>query len=104
MLFDALGVMAGDLDSGGFVGITDLNIVLSNWNHSIPPGNPSLGDPSGDGFVGIADLNLVLGNWNTGSPPTSDNSLPEPSALALLALGSACLIHRNSSSPCVRMP
>jgi GH25 family lysozyme M1 (1,4-beta-N-acetylmuramidase) len=63
-------VLVGDLDGDGFVGITDLNIVLGNWNLSVPGGNP-LADPSGDGFVGIEDLNTVLGNWNAGTPPTA---------------------------------
>ncbi|MEZ6193125.1 MAG: hypothetical protein R3C45_17775, partial [Phycisphaerales bacterium] len=56
-------LIAGDLDSDGFVGISDLNIILGNWNDNVPPGNPAA-DPSGDGFVGINDLNIILGNWN----------------------------------------
>ncbi len=57
--------VVGDLDSDGFVGITDLNIVLGDWNNTIFEGDPALvGDISGDFFVGIADLNTVLGNWN----------------------------------------
>jgi hypothetical protein len=56
-------LIAGDLDSDGFVGISDLNIVLGNWNLNVPPGNPAA-DISGDGFVGIEDLNVILGNWN----------------------------------------
>jgi hypothetical protein len=60
--------ISGDLNGDGFVGITDLNIILSNWNLNVPPGDPSA-DPSGDGFVGISDLNVVLGNWNAGTPP-----------------------------------
>lgn len=75
--------LVGDLDLDGFVGITDLNLVLSNWNLTITPGNPP--DPSGDGFVGIEDLNVVLGNWNAGTPP-SDTNVPEPGAWALFGL------------------
>jgi len=56
-------LIAGDLDSDGFVGINDLNIVLGAWNQSVPPGNPAA-DISGDGFVGIDDLNEILSNWN----------------------------------------
>jgi hypothetical protein len=71
--------LRGDLDGYGFVGIADLNIVLSNWNLVVPPGNP-LADPSGDGFVGIDDLNAVPGDWNAGVPPssTADLLIPEP--------------------------
>ena len=77
-------LLTGDLDGDGFVGINDLNIVLSNWNQNVPPADPAA-DPSGDGFVGIDDLNEVLGNWNVGTPPTS-SSVPEPNA-GLLMLG-----------------
>jgi hypothetical protein len=83
----------GDLDGDGFVGITDLNIVLGNWNLSVPPGN-LLADPSGDGFVGIEDLNVVLGNWNAGTPPSSNN-IPEPSTLVMLSLPGVALLYRN---------
>jgi PEP-CTERM motif-containing protein len=83
----------GDLDADGFVGITDLNIVLGNWNQTVPPGDPLAGDPTGDGFVGIEDLNTVLGNWNAGTPPTSNN-IPEPATLAMFSLG-LVLTHRR---------
>jgi phospholipase/lecithinase/hemolysin len=64
VLFDALSTIPGDLDFDGFVGINDLNTVLSNWNTNVSPGNPLFGDPTHDGFVGIEDLNLILANWN----------------------------------------
>ncbi len=76
-----LPVLDGDLNGDGFVGIDDLNIVLGNWNQTVPPGDPAA-DPSGDGFVGIDDLNTVLGNWNAGAPPTA--AVPEPTTGALL--------------------
>ena len=89
--------LVGDLDGDGFVGITDLNIILANWNQDIPPGNP-LADPSGDDFVGIEDLNTVLGNWNAGTPPTNIASIPEPSTLAVLIPTLACLFSRHRGS------
>jgi hypothetical protein len=85
----------GDLDGDGFVGITDLNIVLGNWNQNVAAGDESVGDPSGDGFVGIEDLNVVLGNWNAGTPPSAA-AVPEPAALALLGLGGLALLKRHA--------
>ncbi len=86
--------ITGDLDCDGFVGITDLNIVLGNWNLTVPPGDP-LADPSGDGFVGIDDLNQVLGNWNAGTPPPPGTAVPEPATLALLSLGGFAILRRR---------
>jgi hypothetical protein len=84
------GVLLGDLNSDGFVGIDDLNTVLTNWNQNIPPGDP-LADPTADGFVGIDDLNTVLANWNAGTPPGADahpqelTNVPEPASLLIFA-------------------
>ncbi len=93
------GTLIGDLDGDGFVGISDLNLVLGNWNTNVTAGDPLLGDPSGDGFVGIEDLNLVLGNWNIGSPPAS--VVPEPAGLTLLGLAALTMLtrrHANAAS------
>jgi hypothetical protein len=74
-----------DPNLDGFVGIADLNILLSNWNQIVTPGDILSGDLNGDGFVGILDLNAVLGNWNAGAPPSSSN-LPEPGSAAVLGI------------------
>lgn len=99
--------LSGDLNFDGFVGIEDLNVVLSNWNENVDHGDWTQGDisgfiqdadtgrasgmPGGDGFVGIEDLNAVLSNWNTGTPPTVDSLVPEPTSLVLLAAGAGAL-------------
>jgi len=91
--------IAGDLDGDGFVGIDDLNIVLSNWNQNVTAGDSSLGDPSNDGFVGIDDLNTVLGNWNAGTPPTANQLsglVPEPTSLLILTAGAGLLLRRRA--------
>jgi sialidase-1 len=94
---NAAPALAGDLDGDGFVGISDLNIVLGNWNQNVPPGDP-LADADGDGFVGIADLNVVLGNWNAGTPPAGGASIPEPT-VGLLWLAMTPLIARRKRVP-----
>ncbi|MEZ6193894.1 MAG: matrixin family metalloprotease [Phycisphaerales bacterium] len=82
----------GDLNDDGFVGITDLNIVLGNWNQYVSSGDPLMGDPSGDGYVGIDDLNTVLGNWNNGTPPGQASlSVPEP--VTVLWFTAMLLVH-----------
>ena len=58
----------GDLDSSGFTGQGDLDIVLDQWGHGnpSPPNDPITdprADPSGDSFVGQADLDIVLDDW-----------------------------------------
>ena len=91
--------ITGDLDGDGFVGIDDLNIVLSNWNQNVLAGEIGLGDPSGDGFVGIDDLNTILSNWNAGTPPTAkqlSGLVPEPASLLILTVGSGLLLRRRA--------
>jgi hypothetical protein len=81
-------ISAGDVNLDGFVGIEDLNIILSHWNQTGNPGQPIAGDINADGIVGIEDLNVVLGNWNVGTPPSLDLiSIPEPGTLGLGGLG-----------------
>ncbi len=86
--------LPGDLDGDGFVGLLDLNIILSNWNQNVPPADPRA-DPTLDGFVGLADLDIILNNWNTGIPPTSQTSIPEPTTLALLAISALAITTRR---------
>jgi spherulation-specific family 4 protein len=89
------GALDGDLDGDGFVGISDLNIVLGAWNQSVTAGDPSVGDPSGDGFVGIDDLNFVLGNWNAGTPPSEVANIPEPGTFAMMSLSGLAILRRR---------
>ncbi len=89
--------IVGDFDGNGFVGIADLNIVLSNWNQNVPAGDMSSGDGNGDGFVGLEDLNIVLGNWNAGSLPPG-LAVPQPAVLGVMVIGATGLIGRRSNA------
>ena len=80
-------LIRGDLDGDGFVGINDLNIILANWNTSVPDGDLTQGDTNDDGFVGIDDLNLILSRWNTSAPPPAFVVVPEPGGLMIVGLG-----------------
>ncbi|GAB4192076.1 MAG: hypothetical protein Kow00105_06130 [Phycisphaeraceae bacterium] len=87
-------VLVGDLDRDEFVGISDLNLLLSNWNQSTPPVIPTA-DPSGDGYVGIEDLNMVLGNWNAPEgPQPPGQTVPEPITIVALEGGLILLSNR----------
>ena len=82
-----------DIGCDGFVGISDLNVVLGSWNMNVTPGDCLQGDHSGDGFVGIEDLNAVLGNWNAGTPPAV--AVPEPGMLMGFAVGLGLVTRRR---------
>jgi len=58
----------GDLNGDGFVGQTDLDIVLDDWGLPVPPADPRA-DPSGDDFVGQTDLDHVLQDWGKSALP-----------------------------------
>ncbi len=87
--------LPGDLNGDGFVGLDDLDIILSNWNLDVPPADAAA-DPTGDGFVGLADLDIVLNNWNTGTPPNG-SAIPEPASFTLLSLGGLVVLWRRGS-------
>ena len=72
----------GDLNSDGYVGSSDLDIVRGNWGATVTPGDLASGDVTGDGYVGSGDLDTVRGNWGSGTPPAS-SVVPEPAALVL---------------------
>ena len=94
---EASAGIPGDLDGDGFVGLSDLDIILGDWNENVPPGDDraDVSGPGGvpDGFIGLDDLDEVLGNWNAGTPPTV--AVPEPATIALLSLGGMAMLRRR---------
>ncbi len=103
LVLGTVPMLPGDINGDGFVGIADLNVILSNWNQTVPVGDKGRGDLAGigDGFIGISDLNVVLTNWNAGAPPSA-SAVPEPASLALLALPATMMLKRRHRFACRR--
>lgn len=80
-----------DLDGDGFVGASDLDLLLANWGGA--GGTPGAGDANGDNAVDNLDLNIVIGNWGEGTPPPG--VVPEPGSLALLLVGGLAVGRRR---------
>jgi hypothetical protein len=49
----------GDIDNNGSVNLTDLSILLSNWNKT----GALSSDLDGNGVVNLTDLSMLLTNW-----------------------------------------
>ncbi len=89
--------LPGDLDGDGFVGLSDLDIVLQYWNQDVTAGVLLQGDIDGDGYVGLGDLDVVLNNWNAGTPPRDMTDIPEPTAMSILMVAGIGLLNRRSA-------
>lgn len=74
----------GDLNTDGYVGVEDLDLLLAHWGETTHQYNFAGGDLSGDGLVGQADLDLIIAHWGNGSLPGVN--IPEPGTAALLGL------------------
>ncbi len=93
---DAIRIVPpGDLNGDLVVDIIDLTAMAGNWS-ALSGGakNWAEGDCNGDSVVDILDLTALAANWafTDSAPP-----IPEPTALALLALGGIALLTRGSS-------
>ena len=84
-------VFPGDTNRDGTVDVQDLMIVLSNFGQTATTW--SQGEFTGDGTVDINDLTIVLGNLSqsVGVSAGGINAVPEPSAIAIMLAGAACL-------------
>ena len=63
--------VGGDLNDDGFVGQSDLDIVLAMWGRSHAEIADPRADVNEDDFVGQTDLDYVLADWGWGTPPTA---------------------------------
>ena len=57
------GLVTGDLDGDGVVGITDFLALLAAWGPCPDPPDPCPADLDADGIVGILDFLILLANW-----------------------------------------
>jgi len=79
----------GDADGDGDVDDDDLSLLLANWGSEAA--TCQQGEFSNAPPVNDDDLSLLLANW-TGTPASA---APEPTAMALIALGGLTLIRRK---------
>ena len=79
--------VAGDGNLSGTVGAEDYTIWADGFG--LPGAQFTTGDYSGNGTVGAEDYTIWADNFglSVAAPETSSNTVPEPTALLLLALG-----------------
>ena len=90
-------LLPGDLDRDGFVGQSDLVLLINRWGQRVFWGNKALGDFNGDSRVGQADLEIVVRDWNRRAPGAAARP-PEPSGLAVWGAAVAGLLLRRCRS------
>ncbi|MHC4718487.1 MAG: PEP-CTERM sorting domain-containing protein, partial [Planctomycetota bacterium] len=83
--------LLGDANLDGGVGIADLSALAANYGREGVQWRD--GDFNGDLVVSIADLSALADNYGqVGTAPAGGATVPEPGAIALLALGGALLL------------
>jgi hypothetical protein len=75
----------GDANGDGTVDISDLSVVLTNYDQTNM--GWSQGDFNGDGTVDISDLSNVLTNYDKTAGAAGIKAVPEPGTLALAIAG-----------------
>lgn len=55
--------LSGDADNDCTVGLSDLAVLITNWNTSGPAG-----DLDGDDLVGLSDVAIIIQHWMTSCP------------------------------------
>ncbi len=87
-------LIAGDVNYDGIVNGQDIAAAASDW---LGTGTNPAGDANGDGIVNGQDIALIASNWlHTSGAGATTMAVPEPSSLALLAIGAAFVARRRS--------
>jgi PEP-CTERM motif/Dockerin type I domain len=76
----------GDLNHDGTVNAQDISLLASNW---LQKGSTVSGDANNDGIVNGQDIAVIAGHWlwTIQGAPGATTAVPEPSSIALLAVG-----------------
>jgi hypothetical protein len=82
----------GDANGDGLVNDADASILAAHW-HSASSGGAADGDFNNDGTVNDKDASILAAHWTTTGETTP--SVPEPSAITLLLVGSVLLVLRR---------
>lgn len=80
----------GDANGDGKVDGSDVTILAGNWQ-VLEGATWDMGDFNGDHKVDGSDVTILAGNWQAGVT-TAAASVPEPSTLVLLVLGTVSLL------------
>ena len=56
-----------DFDNDGYVGNQDFHIFRSNYNQTVPAGNPNVDMDSGD-YIGPSDFAEFISRYNSSAP------------------------------------
>jgi hypothetical protein len=93
----------GDSNGDNTVNSTDLGLLLSHYNQTVPSGQNgwSIGDFNNDNTVNSTDLGLLLSHYNQVALAMS--AVPEPSTLLLILVGLVGLsAYGRRKEACVR--
>ncbi len=86
--------LKGDFNLDGYVDVTDLGILATNYNLT-SGGTVFLGDSTFDGMVNVSDLGVLATYYNTNVWAAAGAAVPEPTTMTMLVLGVLALLIRR---------